>query len=94
MTKRRKGLFSGRTAVFIVFLAAVLSAANPGFYRGDGAGRPESRAGRLLPRRAGRESPLQDKGEIKDRIEEIQKEMDLYIKQRDALQGTTAPSPR
>ncbi len=87
MTKRRKGLFSGRTAVFIVFLAAVLSAANPGFTGATEQAAPESRA-RETPAPEGREGkPLQDKGEIKDRIEEIQKEMDLYIKQRDALQG-------
>lgn len=85
MAKRRRKFFIRMTAALFFLFATVFAAAGlPAFSE-----TPEQTSREEAPAVDGREgrAPLIDKADIINRIEEIQKEMDLYIKQRESLQG-------
>ncbi|MGI6253175.1 MAG: mechanosensitive ion channel domain-containing protein [Aminivibrio sp.] len=89
MAKTRRGLFTGRPVLFIFLLVLFyLMAASPCFSAETEQSSPEEQK-KEAPAAAGKEErmPPPDKEEIKGRIEEIQKEMDLYLKRREEIQG-------
>lgn len=85
MTEGRLKLLAKGAFVFILVLAAVLA---PPPLPAPGETPPQA-ASAEAPAGGGKEERIYPLGkdEIKDRIEEIQKEMDLYIKQRESIQS-------